>query len=238
MARIWNEICTGCFEGCDSFDMIQGPMDILTVERRLIFRITHVDNLSWILANGLHCRNAQILDPNFVEIGRPEIITLRKPRAVNTPPGGTLGDYVPFYFTPRSPMLMNIRTGWDGLTKRPMRDIAILFTSHRRLRESGIPFVFSDRNSTLATAKFHEDEDTALNQLSWPLWRASDFKRDNARPDKIERYMAESLVYQQVPINALEGIALHTEARKTEVGALVANAGANIQTYLKQGWYC
>ncbi len=213
-------------------------MDILTAERCLIFRITHVANLPWILANGIYCRNAEALDPNFVEIGRPEIITRRRPRVVDIAPGGVLGDYIPFYFTPRSPMLMNIRTGWDGLTQRPMRDIAILFTSHQRLKESGVPFVFSDRNSTLETAKFYDGKVATRDQLPWLLWRASDFKRDNSRPDKIERYMAETLVHHHVPVHALEGITLYTEARKTELKELMINVGANIPIYLKQGWYC
>ena len=40
----------------------------LTPERGLLFRIAHVANLPWLLANGLHCANGATADPNFVAI--------------------------------------------------------------------------------------------------------------------------------------------------------------------------
>ena len=38
-------------------------------EKAFIFRITHRDNVPWIMANGSHCRNANRIDPGFVTIG-------------------------------------------------------------------------------------------------------------------------------------------------------------------------
>jgi hypothetical protein len=37
----------------------------LTQEKGLIFRITHRDNVPWILKNGMHARNGDEFDPNF-----------------------------------------------------------------------------------------------------------------------------------------------------------------------------
>lgn len=91
-------------------------MNPLSPEKALIFRITHIANVPWILENGLYCRSAAEQDPRFVEIGNPDLIDKRKHRVVPAPPGGTLSDYVPFYFTPYSPMLYNIKTGWRGIT--------------------------------------------------------------------------------------------------------------------------
>ena len=90
----------------------------LTPERARIFRITHVDNIPWILENGLHCKSSPIQDPSFVQIGNADLISKRAGRMVAGPEGGTLNDYVPFYFTPFSPMLFNIKTGWNGVQKR------------------------------------------------------------------------------------------------------------------------
>ena len=122
-------------------------MTFLSSERALIFRITHHKNLPWIFKHGLHCRNSQTRDPHFVEIGRPEIISRRATRTVDIPPGGTLSDYVPFYFSPRTPMLLNIKSGWQGLTQRPMNDIVILVACLRDMEADNIPFVFSDRTA-------------------------------------------------------------------------------------------
>ena len=49
-----------------------------------------------------------------MEIGNPDLIDKRTHRIVPAPPGGTLSDYVPFYFTLYSPMLYNIKTGMEG----------------------------------------------------------------------------------------------------------------------------
>src|SRR3954470_12772585 len=96
------------------------PVNPLSPEKALVFRITHIANVPWILANGLHCRSSAMQDPNFVEIGNPDLIGKREHWAVPVPPGGRLSDYVPFYFTPYSPMLYNIKTGWNGIPKRSM----------------------------------------------------------------------------------------------------------------------
>ena len=71
-------------------------MSALSPDKALIFRITHIANVPWILANGLHCRSSAVQDPNFVEIGNPDLIDKRKHRIVPVPPGGALSDYVPF----------------------------------------------------------------------------------------------------------------------------------------------
>lgn len=52
-------------------------------------------------------------------------------------PGGTLSDYVPFYFTPCSPMLYNIKTGYNGVPKQEaMEEIVLLVASLRKLAEA------------------------------------------------------------------------------------------------------
>jgi hypothetical protein len=71
-------------------------MSSLTPEKALVFRITHIKNVAWILANGLHCRNSGVLDPDYEEIGNPDLTAMRAHRAVPMPPGGTLSDYIPF----------------------------------------------------------------------------------------------------------------------------------------------
>jgi hypothetical protein len=46
----------------------------LNPNKALIFRITHRDNLPWLLRYGLHCSNSTIRDPSFISIGNPELI--------------------------------------------------------------------------------------------------------------------------------------------------------------------
>ncbi len=98
--------------------------DELNPRKALVFRIVHSDNAGWILSNGMHCSTSGCLDPDYRPIGNPEIIERRRTREVPIPPGGTLSDYVPFYFTPFSPMFYNIVTGYGGVAKIPTKRLS------------------------------------------------------------------------------------------------------------------
>src|SRR5262245_3102156 len=95
----------------------------LSADEARIFRITHIDNVPWILDHGIHCTKSKVQDPNFIPIGKQEVIDKRRNHPVEIDPFGTLGDYVPFYFTPWSIMMYYIKTGYGGVTKRPNKDI-------------------------------------------------------------------------------------------------------------------
>ena len=69
----------------------------------------------------MYCRNSASQDKNYVNIGSASLIDKRSQRTVPIPPGGTLSDYVPFYFPPFSIMMLNIKTGYGGITKRDNR---------------------------------------------------------------------------------------------------------------------
>ena len=63
----------------------------LTPEEALIFRVTHIDNVAWILEHGLYCKASDLQDPNFVAIGNPDLIQKRTQRRVPMGPRDTLG---------------------------------------------------------------------------------------------------------------------------------------------------
>ncbi len=140
--------------------------ELLNPEKALIFRILHRNNLEDVLTNGCRCRS-DAAGQGYVEIGNLELVQRRIGRSIPCAPGGTLSDYVPFYFTPYSPMLYNIKTG-KGVPKRPVSEIVILVSSLRKLKSMGIPFVFSDRHAYLKTALFSDDL-TDLNRIIWPV---------------------------------------------------------------------
>jgi ssDNA thymidine ADP-ribosyltransferase DarT-like protein len=211
-------------------------MSNLSPEKALIFRITHVSNVPWILANGLHCSNSNQSDPNYLQIGNAELIDRRATRAVPVTPGGTLSDYVPFYFTPYSPMLYNIKTGYNGITKRSMDEIAILVASLREVQKQGIPFVFTDRHAYLQTAEFYNNLDR-LDRIDWGKIQARDFRRDPDDPGKVERYQAEALVYRRLPVTGIMGIIHHCEQERRKTEASCGNLNLSMQVLCKPGWY-
>ncbi|MFN6981435.1 MAG: DUF4433 domain-containing protein [Brevundimonas sp.] len=208
----------------------------LNPERALIFRITHIDNLKWILENGLHCASSLVKDPAFVSIGNPDLINRRANRNLPPPHSGSLSDYVPFYFTPYSPMMLNIKTGYNGITRRPNADIAVMVSSFHNLKNLGKHVVFSDRHAYLQAAKFSADP-ADLSRIDWTLLQNRDFKRDAEDPEKVERYQAEALAFQHVPVSALLGIACYSDSIKTKVEQCATSLGATIKVIAQPGWY-
>ena len=216
--------------------MPKSLQETLTPEKALVFRATHRLNLPWALENGLHSRNSTLQDPNFIAIGNPEIIDRRRRWGVPIAPGGKLADYVPFYFTPYSPMLLNIRTGYGDIQQRPNDEIVILISSLIKLEELGVRYVFTDRHAVLAAASFFNDR-ADLRHVDYALLQQRDFKRDDNDPGKFERYQAEALAYQHVPMEALIGIACYTEGVRQEVEAATSSAGVDLRVVHRPDWY-
>jgi ssDNA thymidine ADP-ribosyltransferase, DarT len=211
-------------------------MKALIPDKAYIFRITHIDNLPWIIRHGIHCRNSTETDPDFINIGNRELIEKRTYRQVPIAPFGTLADYVPFYFTPHSPMLLNIKTGYNGIVQRNNADIAIFVGSLRSIAESGHDFVFSDRHAYLQTAEFSSSL-ADLKMIAWHLLQDRNFKRDPEHPDNFEKYQAEALVRGIMPLDLLAGVAVFNDAAREKAERMAKAAGKVVKIVAKPGWY-
>ena len=211
------------------------PID-LTPEKGLIFRITHRDNIPWVLDHGLHCRSSKKVDPNFVQIGNPDLIDKRQDHPVACPIGGTLSDYVPFYFTPKSPMLYNIKTGYNGIRQRSNDEIVMFVSSIHVLHKKEIRYTFTDRHAYLAMASFYTDP-ADLKSIDWKILRNHDFKRSADDLDKVERYQAEALAYRHLPVDALLGIACHSNSEKDRLEGQLADRDLVMKVVVKPNWY-
>ena len=208
----------------------------LNPEKALIFRITQISNVPWILRNGLHCKNSDFRDPNFVRIGNLELIQLRTRRSVPVPPGGTLSDYIPFYFTPFSMMMYNIRTGYGGIRQFPNSEIVIMVSSLRRLAESGVAAVFSDRHAYLRTAQFFTSL-KALDKIDWEILQKRDFKKDLDDPEKTARYQAEALVHRYLPVEHLVGIVCLSQSEQQTLERQREEVGLELKVVARPNWY-
>jgi hypothetical protein len=208
----------------------------LNPDKALIFRIVHRANIPWILEHGMYCQNSHNQDENYRTIGNPELIDRRRRRVVPISPGGTLSDYIPFYFTPYSPMMYNIKTGYAGITKVPNDEVVIFVSSLHRLNEMGISFVFTDRHACLVNAEFYNDVD-GLHQIDWRILQTRDFRRDPDDPEKMERYQAEALVQNYLPVEALIGLVCYTDQARDQISQLAINCGLDLKVVKKTGWY-
>jgi hypothetical protein len=211
-------------------------LTFLNPEDALIFRITHRDNLPWILDHGLHAKSSQVSDPKFRMIGDRDLIDKRSTRQVRVGPPGTLSDYIPFYFTPFSMMAYNIHTGHRGIEHVPNDDLVILFSALPRLSAFGLSFAFTDRHAYLATAQYFTDL-AHLDAINWPILQNRDFKHDSENPSKTDEYQAEALVWKHLPIDALLGICGNTTRAQQQIENELTLRGSTVKAYVKEEWY-
>lgn len=175
-------------------------------------------------------------DGGFISIGNEDLIEGRKERAVPVEPSGVLSDYIPFYFTPYSPMLLNIVTG-RNVTRRPKSDIVILVSSLHKIQKLGIRFLFTDRHAYLVNANFASDIGQLHNMVPWELLQARDFRKDPEDPAKSERYQAEALIHRHLPVDALSGIVTYNDSTKAEVQALTDERQLDFGIHSKPSWF-
>jgi hypothetical protein len=130
-------------------------------------------------------------------------------------------------------MLYNIKTGYNGVAKKPMEDIIILVSSLHLLKKEDVPFVFTDRHAYLKLAQFSNDLDD-LKWIIWPVLQVKNFKKDDI--EKFEKYQAEALVHKMVPLKAL-GVACYSDTVTSEVQALADSKGLNLKILTRREWY-
>jgi hypothetical protein len=208
----------------------------LTQQNGLIFRITHRDNVPWILDSGMHARNGKKFDPNYRNIGNVDLINKRSQRPVGVPPFGTLSDYVPFYFTPYSIMMYNITTGYGGIRKVPNEEIVIFVSSLAHLVAQGSKFVFTNQHAYPLIAEYFTDL-TQLDRIDWPLLQSRNFKHDPDDPGKKERYQAEALISKHVPLEALKGVCCYSRTIEHELKTEIDRRGLVFRAHVQPQWY-
>jgi hypothetical protein len=206
-------------------------------EKIWLFRIVHWQNLEYILQHGMMTRSHPDADPNYVEIGHRQLISDRSTHTVRVEgvdgPDGELilGDCVPFYFGPHSPMLYMIMNGFSGVPQKPQRDIVYVISSFDKVSELGLEYAFSDQHAKTALARFFNTRDR-LDEVDWETVFSQDWRNRVGDQSRRDRKQAEFLVKSIVPVEAIQIIGVATEARQTHAQALVDKFGLDIKVHL------
>ncbi len=192
-----------------------------------IYHITHVDNLTDIAANGGLFSDAALLELGISprSVGMSVIKRRRLEELDVTCHAGTkVGEYVPFYFCPRSVMLYVLYRGnHPELTYQGGQDPIVHLEAdlHGVVRwadTNGVRWAFSLSNAGARYAEFRSRLDH-LGDLDWDAIAARDF-RD---PDVKEGKQAEFLIHRFFPLSLVERIGTRTSSvQKRALHALSA----------------
>jgi len=214
-----------------------------------IFHITAIPNLAGIAkskmlhSNGV-LQKKKIAHANIAYQGAQG---KRATKLVARPPGGVIHDYVPFYFAPRSPMLMAVNGGRVEGCPHRQEDIVHFVTTVEAIVAEGLPYVFYDYNATLSIATCYSRL-RDLDKIDWELFHESPrmdgyCKYWNSRVDnpryirRMETRQAEFLVHKGVPLKLVETVGVYTASKAAEVREIFDEVGVELQVEVKSAWY-
>lgn len=194
-----------------------------------IFHITHVDNLAAIMATGGLLSDAAMLARGGPQatIGMSTIKQRRLRLPVHCHPGDMVGDYVPFYFCPRSIMLYVIHCrNHPELAYRGGQEpiVHLRLDLHAVVQWAGAHgrrWAFSLSNAGAYHASFRASL-ADLQQLDWQAIAARDFRPLVVREVK----QAEFLLRDFLPWGLITQIGVHSSSVAHHVRNLLAGAGA------------
>ena len=198
-----------------------------------IFHITDVTNLPSILqAGGLRSDAAilssgtQVTNIAYSHIKQRRLTQYRVPSAGNR----FVGEFVPFYFCQRSPMLFTINNGNTGLPAGSQSTIIHLVSTVAAGIATGRPWAISDGNAGSGYAEFSSDLGM-LDRLDWDAIKADYWQ--NRQHEK----MAEFLVADFFEWGNVIGIGCHNELVQQAVQGIIKDAQHQPEVKVLPRWY-
>lgn len=192
------------------------------IDKTLIFRIIHIDNLKLYIENGLYSQNfaPEELRLRYVDIYNHDVHEKRGRTSVHNRPDTTIHDYVPFYFCPRSPMLLSV-TSKSGVNKDDILHIVACAQDIHSNKE--YDYVFTDCHAKLYQALWY-DNISDLDKLCWSSINAKYWgKTVDPTGMKMHNKMAEFLVYQKLGWEMITEIGVPSQTTHDKVQKLLDN---------------
>jgi len=203
----------------------------LPPEERLIYHITDIENLPSILAEGGLLSDAVMAERDPTVIGYNHIKRRRLTQIrVSSCGNRFVGEFVPFYFCPRPPMLYTINQGNTGRPPGSQKTIVHLVSRVRAAIALGRPWAVSDGNA----GAFHTTFDSTLEAIDNLDWKAI-----GARywAECIHQKQAEFLVADSFPWTAFHEIGCYHAAAEAAVDAIITGQNHRPKVSVKTDWY-
>lgn len=205
-----------------------------------IYHITHIDNLSSIVQSGYIYSDASMLRNSLAvhNIGMSEIKLRRLHQIEVSPyPGTKVGEYVPFYWCPRSVMLYIIYRGnnSDLAYQGGQNPILHLQSDLNKVltyaTQNKIKWAFSPTNAGAYYTRFFNTAKD-LDKINWQAIKSSDFSISSIK----EKKQAEFLFYEAFPFSLVEKIGVYDQNIQTQTQALLSPSSYPI-VQIEPGWY-
>ena len=197
-----------------------------------IFHITDVENLPGIIESGGLLSDAEMANREPAAVIGYSHIKLRRLNEIRVEccADRFVGEFVPFYFCPRSPMLYTINMGNTGREPGCQRTIVHLVSTVHAGVSLGRSWSISDGNAGSFSAMFSCSL-TALGELNWQLLNANDWHGQTFQKS------AEFLVLEFFPWTRITRLACHNQEIAAQVGSLLQSAQHRPLLEIRPDWY-
>lgn len=203
------------------------------LQKTYLFRMTHIENIPHILENGITHSLSANANLNFTPIGDGSLINTRNAFVLEN--GRCLGEYIPFYFGVRTPMLYVVQNGFNMVAPTPAENIVYCVSSVQKIIDLNLDFVFTDGHAVDGFSTQYSIDDVqnidaildkgAINAKYW---------RDENDLDMKRRKEAEFLVLGDIALNAVLGYLVYNESARNRLVHFGVD-GANV--HVKSNFY-
>ncbi|NER98925.1 MAG: DUF4433 domain-containing protein [Symploca sp. SIO1B1] len=202
-----------------------------------IFHITHIKNLPSILKAKKLLANSQLQPNQYTDIAHNNIQDRRAKIQVPCAAKGTLHDYVPFYFAPRSPMLYAIHRGNVTDYRDGQEPILHLVVDIKPIVEHDFSFTFTDGHAVMAYSEFYEDLSLLNEVIDWDLMKSRYWFDTEDYPDRKRCRQAEFLIYEHCPWDFVTKIVVINNQIANDVKDILQQNGHSTPIHIYPDWY-
>ncbi|BAZ16438.1 hypothetical protein NIES4071_83150 [Calothrix sp. NIES-4071] len=206
-----------------------------------IYHITHIDNLPSIAASMELVSDAKRIASGLL-CSLVGMSTIKRRRLdeieVLCHPGTKVGQYVPFYFCPRSIMLYILHKAnhpelsYKGGQVPIVHLEADFYTVVNWANTEGVRWAFSNGNAGAYITNFYK-ETADIIYLDWSAIQSNDFSDNKVKEAK----QAEFLMFDTFPWTLVEKIGTINNTIALRVQATLANVGHQPLIVAEPSWY-
>lgn len=197
-----------------------------------IYHITDVENLSGILRDGGLRSDSAMEDRPHTVIGY-EHIKHRRMKETRIPccANRFVGEFVPFYYCPRSPMLFVINKGSTGRPAGCQRSIVHLVSTIGAALVEANQWAISDGNAGAAYPSFYDSIPEGFAAIDWNAVRAADWR------GMTNQKSAEFLVADFFPWRAITHIGCFNSTVAAQAEGLLVDVAHRPKVAVERSWY-
>lgn len=205
-----------------------------------ILRFIHVDNLeACVRRGGLYAPNYTPNDGlGYRTIHNVDIQAKRRIVHIPCGAGGTIHDYVSFYFGYLSPMMLQLKTGRVPGYAEGQDPLVYLVTTAQAVHAAGAKYAFSDGHGLAAFTRWFDDL-ADLDKVDWNMVNQRYWADNVDDMDRQRRKQAEFLIHESCDWSLIDEIAVINNAMKARVEAVLeaVSPSHRPRVAIRRDWY-